>query len=487
MSYSKPAFVVTSLLSAGIALTLSFSSGESQPLSGSAPQELRLIPNGINPSPNWGLEKIGEIQDDGPAYTYPDTANPVRLYLIDTAVANPGDWIGENPNIEFEETVVIRGRSDPEFSTEFDHGTRMLSIIAGLRTGVAPGTPIKVLNYDVYPGRQTTTVIDLTEALWDAVAHYQDSVPQIPSVICLASSSDMLGSSQLLRSAVQFAIDEGITVVISAGNSGAEAANYIPAAYGNTQGVICVGASNQADQPIDISNHGAPVDLLAPGDMILAKDEISADSYVLMRGTSPAAALVAGSALAELSINGSLTPAEVEAKLIAAAVPSPTPGAPPVLRATSAAAAHIALPDGAITDPALQLALTPGSFPDLDASDPDGGSGQAPDSQPGQTHIDALQGSSPSSGNLISLSSNNEIEFTFPIDLSVVDPDNLFALRNGYSWRIRCSEDLITWHSPQGRLDKRTAPDGTVLITATIPKTADACFLRLEVAPTPAP
>ncbi|MGJ8642933.1 MAG: S8 family serine peptidase [Luteolibacter sp.] len=484
-------FLIAPYLFTGIAFSQPSALAESQPSRG----EITIVPNGINPTPNWGLEKIGEQLDDAGAYTYPDTTNPVRLYLIDTAVANPGDWIGENSNLDFEETVIIGDSSDPTVSSEFGHGTRMLSLVAGLQTGVAPGTPIKVINYDVYPSGATTTATKLSAAILEAVTHYQDSDPQIPSVICLASSSDMLGSSVALQDSVQFAVDEGITVVVSSGNSGADAANYIPAAYGNIDGVICVGASNASDQRISASNFGTSVDILAPGDLILAKDEISAGSFVLMQGTSPAAAIVAGSALAELSLNGSLTPAELEATLISAAVPSQTTGAAPVLRSTPTAVAHIALPDGFITDPALLVALAGSNFPEPEPIDIELPLGfeitdiSIPYIRTAlhQEILDMLHGPNHTGDSSISVFkiSDDEIGFTFPIDLTLVDDQDLFTLRNGYTWRIRCADSLAlnNWSTPNGQLTKTTASDGTVWITARVPIMSDCCLLRIEVAP----
>lgn len=448
--------------------------------------EISIIPNGVNPSPNWGLEKIGQHQNDGSAYTYPDTSNPVRLYLIDTAVANPGDWIGQNPNLTLEETILIRSSSDPTTSSQFGHGTRMLSLIGDLKAGVAPGTPIRVMNYDVYPSGATTTATKLAAAVEEAVAHYQDSAPRIPSVICIASSSNLSGSSTVLKDSIELAVEVGLTVIVSAGNTGESAAGYIPASYGTIPGVICVGASDAADKQIPLSNYGTPVNLLAPGYNILVKSETGTDTYATMQGTSAAAALVAGSALAELSINGSLTPAELEAALIASATPSSTAGSPPVLRTTPIAAATIAMPDGPITNPSSTTPLASANFPAPGSPSPTGET-TAASATAGSDILGVFHGvpepskAAPS----LSVTPQNEMEFTFPVDFKLLDPSDPFTLRNGYSWRIRCSGNLDSWDLAQGSLHKKTAPDGTVWLTAKIPATAPSCFLRIEVAGTP--
>ena len=108
--------------------------------------EIRFVPNGENTSPDWCLLNIGKELDNDQAYAYPDTTHPVRLYLIDTAVANPGNWMGQNPKLTLEETTLIRSTNDPSTSSQFGHGTRMLSLIASMQYGVAPGTPINVKN-----------------------------------------------------------------------------------------------------------------------------------------------------------------------------------------------------------------------------------------------------------------------------------------------------------------------------------------------------
>ena len=96
-------------------LSTAFSSASPLPLIGTrtvketAIGEMSFAPNGVNLTPDWGLNNVGARWKDGPVYTYADTTNPVRLYLIDTAVANPGNWMGNNPNITFEGTILVRG------------------------------------------------------------------------------------------------------------------------------------------------------------------------------------------------------------------------------------------------------------------------------------------------------------------------------------------------------------------------------------------
>src|SRR3546814_10377352 len=65
----------------------------------------------------------------------------------------------------------------------------------------------------------------------------------------------------------------GSTVVISAGNSGADAANYSP---GNCPGVITVAANGIYSTRAFYSNYGSTVEIAAPGGGVYPNDGSSA-------------------------------------------------------------------------------------------------------------------------------------------------------------------------------------------------------------------
>lgn len=73
--------------------------------------------------------------------------------------------------------------------------------------------------------------------------------------------------SMIQYNALQDAVEEGITVVVSAGNDGLLARHAYPAGFNNT---IAVGASDSADIFAYFSNWGQEVDIIAPGVSILA-------------------------------------------------------------------------------------------------------------------------------------------------------------------------------------------------------------------------
>ena len=114
----------------------------------------------------------------------------------------------------------------------------------------------------------------------------------------------------------------GTTVVVSAGNSNADAINYRP---GNCTGVITVAATDRDGGRASYSNYGSTIEISAPGgDQSYTNDPNGvlstlntgtqvpiADAYVYYQGTSMAAPHVAGVASLLYSLKPSLTPAEV--------------------------------------------------------------------------------------------------------------------------------------------------------------------------------
>ncbi len=83
----------------------------------------------------------------------------------------------------------------------------------------------------------------------------------------------------------------GVTYVVAAGNSGSDAAGFVPAAYDE---VITMAAMNSSDQAAGFSNYGADVDLIAPGVGILS--DLPGGGTGTFSGTSMASPHAAGGA-----------------------------------------------------------------------------------------------------------------------------------------------------------------------------------------------
>jgi serine protease len=129
-------------------------------------------------------------------------------------------------------------------------------------------------------------------------------------------------------------VANGAVVVVAAGNSSQDAANFSPA---SCKGVITVAATGQTGQMAYYSNYGASVEIAAPGGdgyvdtMVLSTLNSGitapvASSYANYQGTSMATPHVVGLVSLMLSINPSLTPAQVLTLLQQNVTPFPAGG-----------------------------------------------------------------------------------------------------------------------------------------------------------------
>jgi predicted CXXCH cytochrome family protein len=96
------------------------------------------------------------------------------------------------------------------------------------------------------------------------------------------------GSSELMQSAINYALAHNVLVVAAAGNSG-NTTTYYPAGY---YGVIAVSALDNNNQLASFSSSGSDVSLSAPGVGIISTGLL--DTYPYVSGTSMASAEVAG-------------------------------------------------------------------------------------------------------------------------------------------------------------------------------------------------
>ena len=253
----------------------------------------------------------------------------------DVAVLDTGiDWEHNDLNVvdgvNCLSFVRIRGRyqyyCDETMNGDDDHyhGTHVAGIIGALDNGygvvgVAPGVrlwAVKVLDYDG------------SGALSGIIAGI-DWVVGKGDVEVINMSLGGAGTSSAMNEAVENAVTEGVTVVVSAGNEDDDAANYTPA---NAPYAITVSAladfdglagyissstcrTDEDDTLANFSNWGATVDIAAPGVCIKSTYPIEHGDYGTISGTSMAAPYVAGAA-SLLASNG-YTPADIKQTLLA--------------------------------------------------------------------------------------------------------------------------------------------------------------------------
>jgi subtilisin family serine protease len=175
------------------------------------------------------------------------------------------------------------------------------------------------------------------------------------------------GASPVLRAAIADAVAGGAVVLAAAGNSGTEVPEF-PAAYApQIDGLLSVGATDDAGVLTSFSSWGDSVTVAAPGRGLVAPS--AGGGYLTASGTSFAAPLVSG--VAALLAGEGATAAEVEAALVSTARDAGPRGRDPfygagVVDAAAALGLGGALPlergagDGAVDDslPARARALT---------------------------------------------------------------------------------------------------------------------------------
>lgn len=111
------------------------------------------------------------------------------------------------------------------------------------------------------------------------------------------------GTDDTLASAVAYAHNKGVLLVAASGNS--DTALFYPSAYSQ---VIAVGSTDSGDNRLSSSNHGAGLDVVAPGGFIYSTIP---GGYTSSSGTSMASPHVAGLAALIWSVDPSLTSTQV--------------------------------------------------------------------------------------------------------------------------------------------------------------------------------
>ena len=262
-------------------------------------------------------------------------------FIGDTLVANdgngrdsdaldPGDWItsAENASGYF----VGCGVSNSSW-----HGTHVSGTIGAVSDngiGVAGINQVSKIQPLRVLGKCGGYTSDIADAIrWSAglpVSGIPNNNPTPDRVVNISLGGSGACDS-VTQNAINAAVAAGTVVVVAAGNGNANAPNFTPA---NCNNVITVAATGHTGSRAYYSNYGTSVEIAAPGgDAQLGKTILStlnagtqgpgADSYANYQGTSMATPHVVGIVSLMLSVNPSLTPAQVTTMLQATATPFP--------------------------------------------------------------------------------------------------------------------------------------------------------------------
>jgi subtilisin family serine protease len=238
--------------------------------------------NQQNP-PSWGLDRID--QDTLPLdrkFTYGTlTGAGVNVYVIDSGLKmSHTEFTGRIPKY-----FSIYGDEESDAEDCNGHGTHVAGTILGTTYGVAKKA--KVIPVRVFPCSGGIASYWIQVAMEMVIDDHEEGVPAVVNMSLGGGANDVTDSL------VQSMVDDGLVVVVAAGNDSGDSCSKSPARAANA---ITVGSSTDEDKDSSFSNVGSCVDVFAPGSSITSAWWTSSSASATISGTSMASPHVAGAA-----------------------------------------------------------------------------------------------------------------------------------------------------------------------------------------------
>lgn len=234
---------------------------------------------------------------------------PVRVAVLDSGFYDSPDmdWKdGVNLSEEDDDKGIEIGddfrQYDPD-SCDTAHGQGVASIIGATQDNgfmLAGIADVELFGVRVLGCNGRGPLSDVAEGiLWAAAdpSHEGQGYPALDEpvdVMNISISGNSADCPSELQDAIDYANDEGVTIVVAAGNSNAETDSKTPA---NCDGVITTAAVDRSGDQADFTNHGGEIDIAAQGvDVVGSSGTDGEGRYRTSRwdGTSFASPIVAG-------------------------------------------------------------------------------------------------------------------------------------------------------------------------------------------------
>jgi subtilisin family serine protease len=251
--------------------------------------------------PAWGLDRVDQ-RDRELSGTYARVgAAGVTAYILDTGVRiSHREFGGRARNgYDFVDNDAVANDCN-------GHGTHVAGTVGGATYGVA--SDVKIVGVRVLNCAGSASHSQIIAGVNWVTRHAVK-----PAVVNMSLGGT---ASSALDTAVRNSIASGVTYVVAAGNNKVDACTMSPA---RVSAAVTVGATNRNDARASFSNHGACLDLFAPGVEILSAYRTGDRAAAWMSGTSMAAPHVAGAAALYLARRPDASPAQVREALVTAA------------------------------------------------------------------------------------------------------------------------------------------------------------------------
>lgn len=232
-------------------------------------------------TPSWGLERTG-------VPTRASSGSGVHVYVQDTGIRVSHQDFGGRAIPTLDLTTSKNAQEcagDANCAADRQgHGSHCAGTVAGTTFGVASGATLHAV--------KTLSDQGSGQRSWQFSAmDWVTTSGEKPSVLSMSLGGR--GKDSLYTAAVTAATRAGVTVVVAAGNSNADACGFSPAF---AEGAITVGATDSSNNRASYSNYGRCLNIMAPGSAITSAHAVDDTGSWTISGTSMACPHVSGAA-----------------------------------------------------------------------------------------------------------------------------------------------------------------------------------------------